>query len=77
MLNEHSYYNKKILWSWQLFQKTDIARDSVYLRIIDRKLTLNLIIIFNPFADISLLNYVTKLKYFVSATIFSKKIGVS
>ena len=62
MVNRHSYYNKKISWSRQLFQKTDIARNSVYLRTIDRKLTLNLIIIFSPFTDICLLKYVIKLK---------------
>ena len=36
-------------------------RESVYLRTIDRKLTLNLIVIFNSFADISFLRYVTKI----------------
>ena len=75
MVNRHSYYNKKMLWSRQLFQTTDFARDSVYLRTIDRKLTLNLIIIFNLFTDICLLKYVIKLKYFVSLTIFRKKFG--
>ena len=41
MENRHSYYNKDISRSRPLFQKTDIARESVYLRTIDRKLTLN------------------------------------
>ena len=35
--------------------------ESVYLRTIDRKLTLNLIVIFNSFTDISFLKYVTKI----------------
>ena len=47
--NQHSYYNKEISSSRQLFEKTDITRESVYLRTIDRKLTLNFIVIFNPF----------------------------
>ena len=51
----NSYYNKKILWSRQLFQEIDIARDIVYLRTIDRKLTFNLTVIFNFFTDISIL----------------------
>ena len=54
-------YNKEIPWSRQLYQKTDIARESVYLSTIDRKLTLNLIVIFNSFIDISFLKYVTKI----------------
>ena len=41
MENRHSYYNKDISRSRPLFQKTDIARESVYLRTIDRMLTLN------------------------------------
>ena len=41
--------------------KKDIARESVYLRTIDRKLTLNLIVFFNSFTDISFLKYVTKI----------------
>ena len=41
MENRHSYYNKNISRSRPLFQKTGIARESVYLRIIYRKLTLN------------------------------------
>ena len=61
MANRNTYYNKETLWSPQLFQKTDIARESVYLRTIDRKLTLNLIAIFNFFTDISFLNHVTKI----------------
>ena len=42
---------------------------------IDRKLTLNLIVIFNSFTDISFVKYTTLLKYFVSLTIFMKKLG--
>ena len=34
------------------FKKTDIVRENVYLRTIDRKLTLNLIVVFNSFTDI-------------------------
>ena len=40
---------------------TDIARESVYLRTIDKKLALNLTVIFNSFTDISFLKYVTKI----------------
>ena len=61
MGNQHSYYNKDISWSLQFFQKTDIVRENVSLRAIDRKLTLNLIVIFNSFTDISFLKYVTKI----------------
>ena len=53
MENQHSYYNKDISWSPQLFQKTDNVRENVSFRAIDRKLTLNLIVIFNSFTDIS------------------------
>ena len=38
-----------------------IARESVYLRTIYRKLTLNLIVIFNSITDISFLKHVTKI----------------
>ena len=72
MGNQHSYYNKHISWSSQLFQKTDIVRENVSLRAIDRKLTLNLIIIFNSFTDISFLKYVTKI--FCISYYFQKKI---
>ena len=74
MENRHSYYNKDISRSRPLFQKTDIARESVYLRTIDRKLTLNLIVIFNSFTDISFQSMF--LKYFVSLTIFRKNFGI-
>ena len=63
MTNRHSYYNKEITWSRQLFQRTDIVRGSVNLRTIDRKLILNLILIFNSFTGISFLKYVTKIFY--------------
>ena len=72
MENRHSYYNKDISRSRPLFQKTDIARESVYLRTIDRKLTLNLIVIFNSFTDISFSKYVTKI--FCVSYYFQKKI---
>ena len=72
MENRHSYYNKDISRSRPLFQKTDIARESVYLRTIDRKLTLNLIVIFNSFTDISFLKYVTKI--FCISYYFQEKI---
>ena len=48
-----------------ILKKTDIARESVYLRTIDRTLTLNLIVIFNSFTDISFLKYGTKI-FFIS-----------
>ena len=41
MENRHSHYDKDISRSRPLFQKTDIAREKVYLRTIDRMLTLN------------------------------------
>ena len=54
------FYSKEKLWSRQLFQETDIGRETVYFRTIDRKLIMNLIVIFNSFTDISFLKYVTK-----------------
>ena len=72
MENQHSYYNKDISWSLQFFQKTDIVRENVSLRAIDRKLTLNLIVIFNSFTDISFLKYVTKI--FCISYYFQEKI---
>ena len=71
--NRHSYYNKDISWCRQHFQKTDIARESVYLRNIDRRLTLNLTVIFNSSADISFLKCVTKI--FCISCCFQKKYG--
>ena len=73
MVNRHSFYNKKISRSRQLFQKTDMAREVAYLRTIDRKLTLNLIVTFNSFTDISSLKYVAKT--FVSHANFRKTFG--
>ena len=70
--NRHTYYNKEISWSRQLFQKTDTARESIYLRTIDRKLTLNLIVVFKSFTDISFLKYVTKI--FCVSYYFQEKI---
>ena len=50
-----------------------MAREVAYLRTIDRKLTLNLIVTFNSFTDISSLKYVAKT--FVSLTNFRKTFG--
>ena len=61
MANRLTYYSKMIAWSRQLFQETDIARESVYSRTICGKLTLNLIVIFNSFTDLYFLKYVTKI----------------
>ena len=61
MAKGHTYYAKMISWSPQLLQKTDIARESVNLRTIDKKLTLNLIVIFISFTDIYFLKYVAKI----------------
>ena len=72
MKNQHSYYDKDISRSPQLFQKTDIARETVYLRTIYRKLTLNLIVILNSFRGISFLKYVTKI--FCISDCFQEKI---
>ena len=72
MENQHSYYHKDISWSPQLFQKIDTVRENVSLRAIDRKLTLNLIVIFNSFTDISFLKYVTKI--FCISYYFQEKI---
>ena len=72
MENRNSCYNKNISRSRLLFEKKDIARESVYLRTIDRKLTLNLIVIFNSFTDISFLKYVTKI--FCISYYFQEKI---
>ena len=68
MTNRHSYYNKEILWSRQLFQRTDNVRESVDLRNIDPQMTLNLIVIFNSFTDISFLQYVSILELVSSLT---------
>ena len=57
----HTYYNTEISRRWQPFQKTDNAKESEYLRIIDKKLTLNLIMICNSFTDTYFLKYVTKI----------------
>ena len=54
------------------FKKTDIVRENVYVRTINRKLTLNLIVIFNSFTDISFLKYVTKI--FCTSDFFQGKI---
>ena len=72
MENQPSCYGKDISWSPQLFRKTDIVMGNVYLRTIDRKLTLNLIVIFNSFTDISFLKYVTKI--FCISYYFQEKI---
>ena len=72
MENQNSYYNKDISWRPLLFQKTDIVRENVSLRAIDRKLTSNLIVIFNSFTDISFLKYVTKI--FCISYYFQEKI---
>ena len=63
MRNRHSYYDKGILWSRQLFQRTDIVRENVDLETTDRKLILYLIEIFNSFTDISFLKYAPKVFY--------------
>ena len=75
MTNRHSYYNKEILWSRQLFQRIDNVRESVNLRNIDRKMTLNLIVIFNSFTDVSFLQYVTKI-FYISYYFQEKHFGV-
>ena len=72
MENQNSYFNKDISWSPLLFQKTDIVRENASLRAIDRKLTSNLIVIFNSFTDISFLKYVTKI--FCISYYFQEKI---
>ena len=48
-------------------------RESVYLRTIDRKFALNLIVIFNSFTDISFLKYVVKI--FCVSYYFQEKIS--
>ena len=55
-----------------IYCEVDILRESVYLRTIDRTLTLNLIVIFNSFADILFLKYVTKI--FCISYYFQEKI---
>ena len=64
MANRHSYY-KEISQSRQLFQRTEIVREKVYLITIDRKLTLNLKEIFNSFTDISFLKYFTEIFFYI------------
>ena len=56
------------------FKKADIVRENVYLRTIDRKLTLNVIVVFNAFTDISFLKYITKI--FCISDYFQEKIFV-
>ena len=56
MANRHCYYDKNISWSLQL-----LAREIKYLKTIDRKLTMTLIVIVNSFTDISFLKYVAKI----------------
>ena len=56
------------------FSKNRHCEENVSLRDIDRKLTLNLIVIFNSFTDISFQSMF--LKYFVSLTIFRKNFGI-
>ena len=73
MTNLCSYYNKEISGSGQLFQKTDIAKESVYFRTIQWKLTLKLIVIFNSTTDISFRKCVTKI--FCISYYFQEKIG--
>ena len=75
MKNEHSCYNEVISQRWQLFQRTDVVRESVNLRTIGWKLTLNLIIILNSFTDISFLKYVTKI-FYISCFFQEKHLGV-
>ena len=70
MPNRHSHHNKETWWSWRIFQNTDTTWESVYLRAIDRKLTLNLIIIFTSFTDSY--KYVTKI--FCTSYYFLEKI---
>ena len=41
--------------------KKHVARERVYLRTIDKKLTLKLMVIFDSFTDISFLKYVAKI----------------
>ena len=52
MANQRSCY-KEIAWSRQLFRRTEIVTEKVYLRTIDRKLIV--MVIFNSFTDISFL----------------------
>ena len=73
MKNRHSYCYEDISWSQQLFQKADIARESVYLRNIDKRFTLNLIVIFKSSSDISFQKYVTEIfsiSYYFQKTIW-------
>ena len=59
-------FERRILW------KMDIVRENVSWRAIDRKLTLNLIVIFDSFTDIWFLQYVTKI--FCISYFFQEKI---
>ena len=75
MTNPYSYCNKEISWSRYLFQRTDIVTERLNLRIINRKLTLNLTVIFNSFTDIYVLKYVTKI-FYISYYFQVKHLGV-
>ena len=74
MANRHSYC-KEISQSRQLFQRTEIVREKVYLITIDRKLTLNLKEIVNSFTDISFLKYFTEIFFYLSLFL-GKNLGV-
>ena len=69
MANQRSYY-KEISQSRQLFRRTEIVAEKVYLRTIDRKLIV--MVIFNSFTDISFLKDFPN-AFFLSLTVFRKK----
>ena len=59
----------------KIYCEVDIFRESVYMRTIDRTLTLNLIVIFNLFADILFLKYFQNVaKIFCISYDFQEKI---
>ena len=59
----------------KIYCEGDIVRESVYMRTIDRTLTLNLIVIFNLFADILFLKYFQNVaKIFCISYDFQEKI---
>ena len=61
-IGKPTFYNKDISWSWQLFPKTDIARESVCFENNWQKIDIvNVTVVFNSSTDIAFRKYVTEI----------------
>ena len=61
-IGKPTFYNKDISWSWQLFPKTDIERESVCFENNWQKVDIvNVTVVFNSSTDIAFLKYVTEI----------------